>query len=72
MPPLHKKVFSRAKAKCFSLYGSNDLDSLVFGNAAFGDIKNQSLRARPLEKKIGMEVLSLCVPYIKKYFQNHQ
>ena len=37
---LRKKVFSGAPMKCFSLYGSKDSDSLVFGNTAFGDIKD--------------------------------
>ena len=37
---LRKKVFSGAPMKCFSIYGSNDSDSLVFGNATFGDIKD--------------------------------
>ena len=37
---LRKKVFSGAPMKCFSRYGSNDSDSLVFGNAVFGDIKD--------------------------------
>ena len=39
---LRKKVFSGAPMKCFSLYDSNESDSLVFGNAAFGDIKDES------------------------------
>ena len=43
MRTLRKKVFSRAPVKCFSLYGSNYSDSVVFGNASFGEIKNHSL-----------------------------
>ena len=72
MSTLRKKVFSRASVKCFSFYDSNYSDLLVFGNAPFGEIKDQCLRMRPFQKTIAMEVLSLCVPYIKMYFQKHQ
>ena len=72
MSTLRKKVFSRASVKCFSFYDSNYSDLLVFGNAPFGEIKDQCLRMRPFQKTIAMEVLSLCVPYIKRYFQKHQ
>ena len=48
--PLHKSVFSRAPVKCFSLYSSNDLDSAVFRNAAFGEINDHSLRMRPFQR----------------------
>ena len=40
---LRKKVFSRALVKCFFLFGSNNSDSLVLGNAGFGEIKDHSL-----------------------------
>ena len=61
-----KKVFSRAPVKCFSLYGSNDSDLLVFGNGAFGEI-TECFCERDLfkKKKIALEVLSSCVLYIK-------
>ena len=49
---LRKKVFSGAPVKCFSLYGSNNSDSVVFENAAFGDIKDRSLRTIPIQKKL--------------------
>ena len=44
---LLKKVFSGAPVKCISVYGSNNLDAVVFENAAFGEIKNHSLRTTP-------------------------
>ena len=48
---LLKKVFSGAPVKCFSVYGLNNLDAVVFGNAAFGEIKDHSLRTTPFQKK---------------------
>ena len=45
--------------KYFSLYGPNNSDSIVFRNAAFGEIKDHSLRTTPFQKKkkkIAMEV----------------
>ena len=47
---LRKKVCSGAPVKWFSLYGSNNLDFVVFGNAAFGEIKDHSLRTSPFQK----------------------
>ena len=58
---LCKKVFSRAPVKCFSLYGLNNSDSLVFGNATFGEIKNHSLRTRRFQKIFAMNVLGICL-----------
>ena len=73
MPPLHKRVFSRAPVKCFSLYSSNDLDSAVFWNAAFGEIKDHRLKKTPIQKKkMLFEVLGMCLPYIKRYFQEQK
>ena len=46
---LNKKV-SGAPMKCFSLYGSNNSDSVVFENAAFGEIKDHSLIMTPFQK----------------------
>ena len=69
---LCKKVFSRAPVKCFSLYGLNNSDSLVFGNATFGEIKNHSLRTRRFQKKFAMNVLGICLSYLKRHFQEHQ
>ena len=42
-PILWKKVFWRAQVKCFSLYGLNWSDSVLYGNMAFGDIRDYSL-----------------------------
>ena len=73
MSVLHKKVFSRAPVKCFSLYSSNDLDSAVFRNAAFGEIKDHRLKKTPIQKKkMLFEVLGMCLPYIKRYFQEQK
>ena len=70
MPPLHKRVFSRSRVKCFSLYSSNDLDYAVFRNAAFGEIKDHRLKKTPIQKKkMLFEVLGMCLPCIKRYFQ---
>ena len=49
---LRKKVFSGARVQCFSHCGSNNLDSAVFGNADFGEIKYHSLRRTSFLKKI--------------------
>ena len=65
VPSLSEKVFSRAPVECFSLYGSNNSDSVVFGNGAFGEIRDLSLNLK--KKKIAMEVLSLCLLYVKRY-----
>ena len=56
---LCEKVFSRAPEKRFSLYGLNNSDSLVFGNATFGEIKNHSLRTRRFQKIFAMNVLGI-------------
>ena len=72
MSTLHKKVFLGAPVKCFSFYDSNKSDSFVFKNATFREIKDYSLRTTPFLKKLATEVLGLCLPYIKSYFQEHQ
>ena len=61
-----------ASVKWFFLNGSNNWDSIIFGNAAFREIKDHSLRTTPFQKKIAMELLSLCLPYVKRYFREHQ
>ena len=58
--------------KCFSHYGSNNSNSAVFGNAILGETKDHNLRTTPFPKRISMEVSSLCLPYVKRYFQEHQ
>ena len=40
---LRKKAFSGAPGKFVFLYGWNNSDSIIFRNAAFGDIKDHSL-----------------------------
>ena len=49
---LRKKVFSGGPVKCVFLYRSNNSDSVIFGSAAFGEIKDHSLRKTPFQKKI--------------------
>ena len=69
---LRKKIFSVARMKCFSHCGSNNSNSAVFGNAILGETKDHNLRTTPFPKRISMEVSSLCLPYVKRYFQEHQ
>ena len=69
---LRKKAFSRAPVEWFSHYGSNNSDSVVFENGGFAEIKVHSLSITPFQKKLSMEVLDLCLPYVKRYFQEHQ
>ena len=63
---LHEKVFSGAPVKCFTLYGSNNSDSVVFGDAAFRGIKKHSLRTTSfrhvskLHKKVFSEAPVKC------------
>ena len=61
MPTLRKKVFSRARVKCFSLYGSNKSYSFVFGNAASGEIKDNSLRMTPSPRTFFRRKFWVCV-----------
>ena len=70
---LPKKVFSGTLVKCVFLYGSNNSESVIFGNAAFRETKDHSLRTKSFQKiKFAMGVLGLCLPYVKRYFQEHQ
>ena len=47
-----KKVFWGAPVKWVFLYGSSNSDSVIFGNDAFGEIKDHSLRATPFQKNV--------------------
>ena len=49
MSALRRKVLSEAKVKSGFLYGSNNSDSVFSGNAAFGEMKDHSLRI-PFQK----------------------
>ena len=51
MSTFREKVFSGAPVKCSSDFGSNISDCFVFGNAAFGEIKDHSLRATLFQEK---------------------
>ena len=48
---LRKKVFSGVPMKSFSLRGSNNSDSVVFGYADIAEIKDHSFRMTPFQKK---------------------
>ena len=69
---LRKKVSSKAPMKWFSLYESNNSDSVLLENDGFAEIKDYSFRTTPFQKKIVVEVSSLCLPYVKRYFQAHR
>ena len=57
-------ALSRAPVKGFSLYGSNDPDSVVSGSSLSGEIKDHSLGTTSLKNKFAMEVLScVCLTY---------
>ena len=72
MSNLREKVFSGGPVKCFFLYGLNNSDSVVFGNASCAEIKYHSSIATPFQKKFfTIKVLDMCLPYAKKYFQEH-
>ena len=58
--------------KCFSLYGSNYSDSHPFKNVAFGDIQDHSLKKAHFKKKFAVEVLTMCLPSVKRYFRECQ
>ena len=69
---LRKKVFSRVSVKFISLHGSNNSDSVPFESGAFGDIQDHSLRKRHFQKKIAVQVSGVCLPSVKRYFEEHQ
>ena len=52
MSTLRKEVFSGAPVKRVFLYGSNNSDSVAFGNAGFAEIKDDTLRATLFQKSI--------------------
>ena len=50
--PYVRIYFLAAPVKCFLIPGSNNSDSIVFGNATFGEIKDHSLRTTPFQKNL--------------------
>ena len=58
--------------KCFSLYGSNNSDSVVLGYADIAEIKDHSFRTTPFQKNFAIKVLGMCLPYVKRYVEEHQ
>ena len=71
MSTIRRKVFSGAPVKCVFLNGSYNSEYVVFNNVDLAEIKDHSLRLTPFQKKISMEDLGLCLPYVKRYFQEH-
>ena len=69
---LRKKVFLVAPVKCVFLYSSNNSDYVVLENVALEGIKNHSLTTTHSQTFSAQEVLGICLPYVKKYFQWHQ
>ena len=66
-------VFWGAPFMCVFVYGWNNWDFVIFSNAAFGEIKDHSLRPTPFKKKKNtMEDSSLCLLYVKTYFEEQQ
>ena len=70
--PYVKRNFQEHQWIIFFLFCSNNLDSVVFGNAAFGEIKDHSLKTRPFQKKLCYGNLRMCLTYVKSYFQEHR
>ena len=68
MSTLCKKVFSGAPVKCAFLYESNNLNSVVFENDGFAEIKDHSLRTTPFKKKIINGSLGFVSTLCKKVF----
>ena len=48
---LRKKMSLGGRVNCFPLYGSNNSDSVVFGNATFGEFKDHSFRSISFQKR---------------------
>ena len=63
--------FQQLQWKVFFVHGPNNSDS-VLENAAIGEIEDHSLRTTPFQNKIVTEGLSLCLPYVKRYLEEHQ
>ena len=71
--PYFKRYFQEHQWSAFSFMAKNHSDSVVFENANFGEIKDQSLRTAPIQKKtFEGEVLGMCLPYVKMYSQENQ
>ena len=54
--------------KCFSPYGSNNSDSVVFVDVASGEIKDHSLRTKPCQKKFNYGSFVVMSTLRKKVF----
>ena len=65
---LREKAFSGAPANHFFSLCTNNPDAVVFGNAAFGEIKNHSLKTTPFQKKLCYESFSYVSTLRKKVF----
>ena len=69
---LCKKVFSRASLKCFSLYGSNNSDSVLSRMPLFKISKITVWKRHLFKNEIVAKVLGMCLPSVKRYFHEHQ
>ena len=75
MSVLHKKVFSRAPVKWFSLCGSYNSGSVFFQESWFWRDQGPQFEKDTFsekKKKMLFEVLRMCLPYIKGYFQDQE
>ena len=69
---LHKKVFLETPMKCFSLYASNNSDFVVFGCWFCRDQRSQFENKNFSKINLSVQVSGLCLPYVKRFFQEHQ
>ena len=66
-------MFSRAPVTCVFLGGSSNSDSVVLRMPVLERSKiTVGKRHLYKKKKIAMKVLGMCVPFIRRYFQEHQ
>ena len=70
------KVFSGAPVKCFPLYHSKYWGFVVFKNSPLWERSKLTVWEQRLFKKkkkiIDMDVLGMCLSYVKRYFQEHE
>ena len=69
---LRKKVFLGAPVKCFSLYGSNNSDSVAFGKPVLQRSKITVSERQLFKETFAMKVLGMGLSCLKRYLQEHQ
>ena len=73
MSTLCKTVCSRAPVKGFCLYGLNNLNVVLFWECHFWKDQRSQLQNYTFSKKnFGVKGLGMCLPYVNRYFQEHQ